>query len=78
MTSDNDPVTLLTYVAAALDGLRPLEPGIWDAIGSPSVSARVVVGRLLSELAESAPPVLVVIDDAHRSTTGRASMSSRS
>ena len=48
---DNDPVTLLTYLAAALGRVLPLEPGLFDAIASPSVSTRAVVGRLLAALA---------------------------
>jgi len=63
---DNDPVTLLTYLAAALGGIRPLEPGLFEAIASPAVSTRAIVGRLLTAIGGSTPPALLVIDDAHR------------
>lgn len=63
---DNDPVTLLTYLAAALSRIVPVEPGLFDAIASPSVATRTVVGRLLAMLGRSAAPVLLIIDDAHR------------
>jgi LuxR family transcriptional regulator, maltose regulon positive regulatory protein len=62
---DNDPVSLLTYLAAALGRVVPLGSGLFDAIASPSVSTRAVVGRLLTALGRSTP-VLLVIDDAHR------------
>ena len=41
---DNDPVVFLTYLAAAIDRLEPLDPGIFDAIASPAVPDRAVVG----------------------------------
>jgi LuxR family transcriptional regulator, maltose regulon positive regulatory protein len=62
---DNDPVVLLTYLAAAIDRLEPLDPGIFDAIASPGVPDRAVVGRLLAAVSGRAEPILVVIDDAH-------------
>ncbi len=63
---DNDPVVFLTYLAAAIDRLVPLDADIFGAISSPAVSDRAVVGRLLASVAERAKPVLIVIDDAHR------------
>jgi len=65
---DNDPVVFLTYLAAAIDRVEPLDPEIYGAIASPTVSSRAVVGRLLSAVSERADPVLVAIDDAHRIT----------
>jgi LuxR family maltose regulon positive regulatory protein len=65
---DNDPVVLLTYLAAALNPHVPLEVGIFDAIASPAVPARAVVGRLLAAVSRLGSTVLVVIDDAHRIT----------
>jgi LuxR family maltose regulon positive regulatory protein len=63
---DNDPVVFLAYLAAALDRLEPLDPGIFDAIGSPAVTDRAVVGRLLAAVSGRAEPILIAIDDAHR------------
>jgi LuxR family transcriptional regulator, maltose regulon positive regulatory protein len=64
---DNDRVLLFTYLAAAVDRVRPLDPDVFAAIASPSVSMRAAVGRLLSGLSERGP-ILVAIDDAHRIT----------
>ncbi len=65
---DNDPVVLLTYLAAGIARVVPLDPDIYAAIASPAVSGRAVVGRLLAAMAQRAEPVLIVIDDAHRIT----------
>ncbi len=62
---DNDPVVFLTYLAAAIDRLEPLDPGIFDAIASPAVPDRAVVGRLLAAVSGRAEPILLAIDDAH-------------
>jgi LuxR family maltose regulon positive regulatory protein len=64
--SDNDPVTLLTYLAASLGQVVPIEAGLFDAIASPAVSARASVGRLVATLDRATASVLLVIDDAHR------------
>ena len=62
---DNDPVVLLTYVAAALDRVSPLDPRVFDALASPGVSVEAtVVPRLGAAMAES-EPVVVVLDDLH-------------
>ncbi len=65
---DNDPTTFLTYLAAALDRLQPLEPTIFSTITSRSVPHRTIVGRLLAALADRPGPALLVIDDAHNLT----------
>ena len=66
--ADNDPVVFLTYLAAAIDRLEPLDPDIFDAIASAAVSNRAVVGRLLAAMSRPPEPVLIAIDDAHRIT----------
>ena len=65
---DNDPVVLLSYLAAAIGRVVPLDSDIFSAIASPAVSGRAVVGRLVTALSERAEPVLIAIDDAHRIT----------
>lgn len=35
---DNDPVVLLTYIAAALDRVEPVDPGVFRALASPGAS----------------------------------------
>ena len=62
---DNDPVVFLSYLAAAIDRVEPVDPAVFRAIESPAVSGRAVVGRLVSAVSAQATPVLLVIDDAH-------------
>ena len=63
---DNDPIVLLTYVAAALDRVSPLDPSVFDALASPGVSVEAtVVPRLGAALTEVSEPVVVVLDDLH-------------
>ncbi len=62
---DNDPVVFLGYLAAALDRSEPLDPSVFRAIGSRSVSARSIIGRLLAAISACPTPVLVALDDAH-------------
>jgi hypothetical protein len=37
---DNDPVVLLSYIAAALDRVSPLGPDVFEALASPEASSR--------------------------------------
>ncbi len=63
---DNDPIVLLTYVAAALDRVSPLDPGVFDALASPGVSVEAtVVPRLGAALTGMSEPVVLVMDDLH-------------
>jgi len=63
---DNDPVVLLTYVAAALDRVAPLDAGVFDALASPGASVEAtVVPRLGGALARLDRPVVLVLDDVH-------------
>jgi LuxR family maltose regulon positive regulatory protein len=45
--ADNDPKVLLSYVAAALDGIEPIDERVFDALASPvsSVPGSVVPRR---------------------------------
>lgn len=63
---DNDPNTLLTYVAEALDRVQPLPRPVFDALASPasSVPGRIAP-RLASAFAAMTVPVVLVIDDVH-------------
>jgi LuxR family maltose regulon positive regulatory protein len=40
---DNDPIVLLTYVAAALDRVSPIDPGVFEALASLGVSVEAKV-----------------------------------
>jgi LuxR family maltose regulon positive regulatory protein len=64
--SDNDPIVLLTYVAAALDRVSPLDPRVFEALASPGVSVEAtVVPRLGAALAAMGRPTVLVLDDVH-------------
>ena len=63
---DNDPKVLLTYVAAALDAVEPIDERVFDALASPGSSVPdSVLPRLGSALASMSPPVVLVLDDVH-------------
>jgi ATP/maltotriose-dependent transcriptional regulator MalT len=75
---DNDPKVLLTYIAAALDGVQPVGGPVFDALASPVSSVPgSVVPRLGSALASMTVPVVLVLDDVHllRNSECRAALS---
>jgi LuxR family transcriptional regulator, maltose regulon positive regulatory protein len=60
---DNDPVVLFTYIAAALDRVEPIDPGVFRALASPGASvAATVVPRLVASVAAMTQPVALVLD----------------
>ena len=64
--NDNDPIVLLTYVAAALDRVSRLDPRVFEALALPGVSVEgTVVPRLGAALAAMDQPVVLVLDDLH-------------
>ncbi len=64
--NDNDPIVLLTYVAAALDRVAPLDPEVFRALASPGASVEgTIVPRLGAALASTSEEVVVVLDDLH-------------
>jgi LuxR family transcriptional regulator, maltose regulon positive regulatory protein len=63
---DNDPSALLTYLAAGLDRIRPIDPRVFRELASPTVPVlSAVVPRLLAALQASERPALLVLDDLH-------------
>ena len=63
---DNDPKTLLTYVAEALDAVEPIGGRVFDALASPGSSVPgSVVPRLGSAFSSMTLPVVLVLDDVH-------------
>ena len=63
---DNDPKVLLTYVAAALNAVEPIDERVFDALASPGSSVPgSVLPRLGSAFASMSPPVVLVLDDVH-------------
>ena len=64
---DNEPSVFLTYVAAALDRLQPIDPSIGHALAARgSRVLAVAVPRLATELHRRTRPGVLVLDDAHR------------
>ncbi len=63
---DNDPKVLLTYIAAALDAVEPIDGRVFDALASPASSVPgSVIPRLGSALWSMSAPVVLVLDDVH-------------
>jgi LuxR family maltose regulon positive regulatory protein len=70
---DNDPIVLLTYVAAALDRVAPLDPAVFEALASPGTSVEgALVPRLGAVLATLKEPIVLVLDDLHLVENPRA------
>ncbi|HKQ00172.1 MAG TPA: LuxR C-terminal-related transcriptional regulator [Actinomycetes bacterium] len=59
---DNDPAVLLTYLAAALDRIEPIDPDVLQPLSLPGVVATTVVRRLAAEVASMTEPVWLVLD----------------
>jgi LuxR family transcriptional regulator, maltose regulon positive regulatory protein len=63
---DNDPKVLLSYVAAALDAVQPLDQRVFEALASPTSSVPgTVMPRLGSAFSALTVPVVLVLDDVH-------------
>ena len=63
---DNDPVVLLTYIAAALDRVEPIPPAVFEALSSPGAGIEtVMVPRLAAALSMMTTPFVLVLDDVH-------------
>ena len=63
---DNDPKVLLTYIAAALDAVEPIDERVFDALASPGSSVPgSVVPRLGLAFSSMTSPVVLVLDDVH-------------
>ena len=64
--ADNDPKVLLSYVAAALDAVEPIDERVFDALASAASSVPgSVVPRLGSAFSSMTSPVVLVLDDVH-------------
>ena len=63
---DNDPLTLLRHLAAAVDRIEPLGTLVTTGIAVPGPSIwSVAVPRLMAAVASTSRPFVVVVDDAH-------------
>ncbi len=64
---DNDPGVFLTYVAAALDRVAPIDGAIASALSArPTRMLGAAVPRLVAELDRWHRPGLLILDDVHR------------
>ena len=61
---DNDPAVLLTYIAAAVDRIEPIPPGVFRALAAPGAPVAVtVVPRIAAAVSTMTEPVALVLDD---------------
>jgi LuxR family transcriptional regulator, maltose regulon positive regulatory protein len=64
---DDDPVSLLTYMAAALDGIHPIDPSVFRGAAAANDSMWATsLPRLGAALAAMPEPIVVVLDDIDR------------
>jgi LuxR family maltose regulon positive regulatory protein len=64
---DNDPSVFLTYVAAAIDRVEPIDPSFGRALAAQGTRILAeTVPRLASELHRWRRPGVLVLDDVHR------------
>jgi LuxR family transcriptional regulator, maltose regulon positive regulatory protein len=64
---DNEPSVFLTYVAAAIDRIEPIDPTIGAALAARgSRILTMTVPRLASELHRRQRPGVLILDDVHR------------
>lgn len=64
--ADNDPVVLLTYVAAALDSAEHIDPKVFRGLRAPGDSLwSVGLPRLGAALGLKRKPTVIVLDDVH-------------
>jgi LuxR family transcriptional regulator, maltose regulon positive regulatory protein len=64
---DNAPSVFLTYIAAAIDRVEPVDPSIGNALAAPGTRIlAAAVPRLASELNRWHRPGALVLDDVHR------------
>jgi LuxR family maltose regulon positive regulatory protein len=59
---DNDPAVLLTYIAAALDRVEPIDPKLIRALAGSVAPIMGVVPRLAAAMAAMTEPVALVLD----------------
>ena len=62
---DNDPVTLLHYVARLLAGIATVDPAVESWLGLPVPPLQKAIVPALAEAMAKAPPLVVVLDDVH-------------
>ncbi len=69
---DNDPIVLLSYIAAALDRVSPLDPAVFEVLASANASIEATVVPCLGRaLATMEGTFVLVLDDLHELTNPR-------
>lgn len=64
---DNEPSVFLTYLAAAIDRMEPIDPAVGASLASRgSRILAMAVPRLASELHRRRRPGVLILDDVHR------------
>jgi LuxR family maltose regulon positive regulatory protein len=63
---DNDPVVLLTYLAAALDRITPVDPELFRLLVVEDPSVTAIARRLGTALAAWPWPGVLLLDDVHQ------------
>jgi LuxR family maltose regulon positive regulatory protein len=64
---DDDPVSLLTYIAAALDRIHPVDQAVFRGAAAASDSLwSTGLPRLGAALAAMPEPIVLVLDDVHK------------
>lgn len=64
---DNDPAVLLSHLAAALARVGPVPDSVWSTPAAPrGRMLAAALPRLLSEVARSERPAVLILDDVHR------------
>jgi len=64
---DDDPVSLLTYITAALDGIHPVDQAVFRGAAAASDSLwSTGLPRLGAALAAMPEPIVLVLDDVHK------------
>jgi LuxR family transcriptional regulator, maltose regulon positive regulatory protein len=64
---ENDPVVLLTYIAAALDRIQPVPPRVFEVLSIPGAGLEtIVVPRLANALSAMTLPSVLVLDDLQK------------
>jgi LuxR family transcriptional regulator, maltose regulon positive regulatory protein len=60
---DNDPTLLLTYLAVAVDRIKPIDPVVFRILAAPRVSPpAAVIPHLVAALSSMTQPVALVLD----------------
>jgi LuxR family maltose regulon positive regulatory protein len=60
---DNDPTVLLTYIAAALDRIEPVDPKLFRALAAPAIPGAARIVPWLATMSAMTEPFTLVLDN---------------